>query len=158
MAASAPTFVGGHQIGVSSSSSSHTSHTPGDHSPANIAEEDTQGGGAERSFFEQERDKLVEEIAGGFEELLSSANVLNRKLEEVFGVGKEFQTVANLWGQFNTLIRDQKDDPASDSAIPNQHPPLGNSAINTQQQQQLRTSQGVPGTGGATFGPPPTTL
>lgn len=33
-----------------------------------------------------------------FENLLGSANTLNRKLEEVFGVGKEFQTVADLWG------------------------------------------------------------
>ncbi len=34
----------------------------------------------------------------GFEDLMSSTNVLNRKLEEVFGVGKEFETVAGLWG------------------------------------------------------------
>jgi hypothetical protein len=61
MAASAPTFVGGHQIGVSSVSSSNT---PGKHSPADTANEDRPGGGTERSFFEQERDKLVEEIAG----------------------------------------------------------------------------------------------
>ncbi|KAJ9098549.1 hypothetical protein QFC19_006317 [Naganishia cerealis] len=109
MATSAPTYVGGHQIGASASSSATPSVTgsdqPANHSPAG---EDNEHGGAERSFFEQERDRLVEEIAGGFEDLLSSANVLNRKLEEVFGVGKEFQTVANLWGQFNELIREQK--------------------------------------------------
>jgi DASH complex subunit DAD1 len=29
---------------------------------------------------------------------MSSTNVLNRKLEEVFGVGREFETVAGLWG------------------------------------------------------------
>ncbi|KAJ9104582.1 hypothetical protein QFC21_002080 [Naganishia friedmannii] len=146
MAASAPTFVGGQQVGISSSSSSNT---PGDHSPASPTDEDGRAGGAETSFFEQERDKLVEEIARGFEDVLSSANVLNRKLEEVFGVGKEFQTVANLWG----------DDPSFDSAIPNPHPSFGISSggINAQQ-QQLRTSQGVPGTGGATFGPPSTAL
>ena len=33
-----------------------------------------------------------------FEELMSHTNVLNRKLEEVYGVGKEFTTVADLWG------------------------------------------------------------
>jgi hypothetical protein len=70
-----------------------------------------------------------------FEELMTHANVLNRKLEEVHGVGKEFSTVAELWGvsrtrarcsslgdeppdcacvradtsqRFNTLIRDQQ--------------------------------------------------
>jgi hypothetical protein len=36
--------------------------------------------------------------AQNFEELLSHTNVLNRKLEEVYGVGKEFTTVADLWG------------------------------------------------------------
>lgn len=30
--------------------------------------------------------------------MLTDANVLNRKLEEVYGVGKEFSTVAQLWG------------------------------------------------------------
>lgn len=34
----------------------------------------------------------------GFEELMTHTNVLNRKLEEVYGVGKEFTTVAALWG------------------------------------------------------------
>jgi DASH complex subunit DAD1 len=45
----------------------------------------------------------------GFEEVLSSANVLNRKLEEVYGVGKEFQTVANLWGVFFKTLKDERD-------------------------------------------------
>lgn len=34
----------------------------------------------------------------GFEELVNHSNVLNRKLEEVHGIGKEFSTVAGLWG------------------------------------------------------------
>ena len=29
---------------------------------------------------------------------MAHTNVLNRKLEEVHGVGKEFTTVADLWG------------------------------------------------------------
>lgn len=45
----------------------------------------------------------------GFEEVLSSANVLNRKLEEVYGVGKEFQTVANLWGVSEARYQDAFD-------------------------------------------------
>lgn len=39
---------------------------------------------------------------------MTNTNVLNRKLEEVYGVGKEFTTVAALWGKFNALIRDQQ--------------------------------------------------
>ena len=33
----------------------------------------------------------------GFEELLSSSNTLNRKLEEVLGMTKEYETIASLW-------------------------------------------------------------
>jgi DASH complex subunit DAD1 len=34
-------------------------------------------------------------------------NDLNRKLEEVYGVGKEFTTVADLWGVSLTFLVDQ---------------------------------------------------
>jgi len=35
-------------------------------------------------------------------------NDLNRKLEEVYGVGKEFTTVADLWGVSLTTLVNQK--------------------------------------------------
>lgn len=79
------------------------------------------------SFFDRERDRLVGEISTGFEELMTHTNVLNRKLEEVFGVGKEFTTVASLWGKFNALIREQRTALARDAEA------------------------GVPGTGGQNF-------
>jgi hypothetical protein len=41
---------------------------------------------------------LMTVLNQNFEELMTHANVLNRKLEEVHGVGKEFSTVAELWG------------------------------------------------------------
>ena len=34
---------------------------------------------------------------------MTHTNVLNRKLEEVYGVGKEFTTVAALWGVSQSL-------------------------------------------------------
>ncbi|RSH81394.1 hypothetical protein EHS25_006926 [Saitozyma podzolica] len=80
------------------------------------------------NFFDRERDRLVDEISANFEELMTHANVLNRKLEEVHGVGKEFSTVAELWGRFNTLIRDQQTELAAAADV------------------------GVPGTGRANFG------
>ncbi|ORY35377.1 DASH complex subunit Dad1-domain-containing protein [Naematelia encephala] len=80
------------------------------------------------TYFDREREKLIEEISSGFEELMTHANVLNRKLEEVYGVGKEFTTVAKLWGRFSALIRDQ------------------------QTEMALNPEPGVPGTGGANFG------
>lgn len=46
----------------------------------------------------------------GFEELLSSSNTLNRKLDEVLGMTKEYETIASLWGRFHQLMRAQKGD------------------------------------------------
>ncbi|KAH7885087.1 hypothetical protein F5I97DRAFT_1328741 [Phlebopus sp. FC_14] len=79
----------------------------------------------ESSFFERERDRLCTEITAvmrtltepvlraltnhsttqGFEELLSSSNVLNRKLEEVLGMTREYETIAALWKSFHELMR-----------------------------------------------------
>ncbi|PFH53391.1 hypothetical protein AMATHDRAFT_137669 [Amanita thiersii Skay4041] len=55
-------------------------------------------------FFEKERDRLSKEITVGFEELLSSTNVLNRKLEDVLGMTKEYHTIASLWQSFYQLM------------------------------------------------------
>jgi len=63
----------------------------------------------EQSFFDRERDKLTGEIATGFEELLSASNILNRKLEEVLGMTREYDTIAGLWGRFHELMKGQKD-------------------------------------------------
>lgn len=45
------------------------------------------------------------EPSQGFEELLSSTNGLNRKLEEVLGMTKEYDTIASLWHSFYQLMR-----------------------------------------------------
>jgi len=52
---------------------------------------------AEPTFFEKERERLTDEITAGFEELLSTSNTLNRKLEEVLGMTKEYETISSLW-------------------------------------------------------------
>ncbi|KAJ8518092.1 hypothetical protein ONZ45_g4778 [Pleurotus djamor] len=60
----------------------------------------------EPTFFDRERDRLAKEITSGFEELLSSSNGLNRKLEEVLGMTKEYDTIASLWNSFYELMKD----------------------------------------------------
>lgn len=75
----------------SASASASTSNTP-----------------ASSSFFETERQRLIADIGAGFEDLMTHTNVLNRKLEEVYGVGKEFGSVAALWGQFLNMIDENK--------------------------------------------------
>ncbi|OSD07151.1 hypothetical protein PYCCODRAFT_1463454 [Trametes coccinea BRFM310] len=64
----------------------------------------------ESSFFERERDRLTSEITSGFEELLSSSNNLNRKLEEVLGMTKEYESIAALWQSFHELMRGHRDE------------------------------------------------
>ncbi|KII86670.1 hypothetical protein PLICRDRAFT_43312 [Plicaturopsis crispa FD-325 SS-3] len=62
----------------------------------------------DNSFFERERDRLAGDITTGFEELLSSSNLLNRKLEETLGMTREYETIAALWTSFHELMRGQK--------------------------------------------------
>jgi len=64
----------------------------------------------DHSFFERERDRLSREITAGFEELLSSTNVLNRKLEEVLGMTKEYDNIAALWSSFYQLMNAPADE------------------------------------------------
>lgn len=82
----------------------------------------------EPSFFERERARLSNEIARvslvhyivsvyahifktqDFEELISSTNMLNRKLEDVVGMRREIDPIADLWGSFYQLMREQKPD------------------------------------------------
>jgi len=81
------------------------------------------------SFFEKERDKLSRDITTGFEELLSSTNVLNRKLEDVLGMTREYETIAALWRSFYELMRG---------------PQLGGVTVDER-------PPGLPGTGGHTI-------
>ncbi|KAH9480571.1 DASH complex subunit DAD1 [Psilocybe cubensis] len=72
----------------------------------------------EQSFFERERDRLSREITSGFEELLSSTNALNRKLEEVLGMTKEYDTIAALWHSFYQLMRNSGQDEEVEEELP----------------------------------------
>ncbi|KAF4581460.1 hypothetical protein EYR40_009746 [Pleurotus pulmonarius] len=71
----------------------------------------------EPSFFDRERDKLAKEITLGFEELLSSSNVVNRKLEEVLGMTKEYDTIASLWHSFYKLMSESGNDASHDNEV-----------------------------------------
>ena len=103
------------------------------------------------TFFEKERDKLIGEItavslsfgvassaslipAQGFEELLPSTNSLNRKMEEVLGMTREYETIASLWNSFHVLMRRQKVEEGLAGSVDAQ-------------------PQGMPGTGGHVLKP-----
>ena len=59
----------------------------------------------------------LNDLEKGFEELLSSSNALNRKLEEVLGMTREYETIASLWNSFYQLMRESgKEDLGSEDA------------------------------------------
>lgn len=60
--------------------------------------------GGEKSYFEQQREELIAEIAMSFEHVLANINKLNRSLEAVITVGNEFSSVEALWSQFENVM------------------------------------------------------
>ena len=107
-------------------------------------------GDEEGSYFERERERLIGEVTAvrplpcvpeqsshlpycqGFEELLPLSNLVNRKLEELLSMTKEYESTAALWNSFHMLMRRQKDDEGLASTVDSQ-------------------PQGLPGTGGHTL-------
>ncbi|KAH6990559.1 DASH complex subunit Dad1-domain-containing protein [Ilyonectria robusta] len=61
-------------------------------------------GAHEKTYFEQQREALIGEIAMSFEHVLANINKLNRSLEAVIAVGNEFSSVEALWSQFETVM------------------------------------------------------
>ncbi|KID96763.1 DASH complex, subunit Dad1, partial [Metarhizium majus ARSEF 297] len=75
----------------------------------------------EKSYFDQQREALLSDIALSFEHVLANINKLNRSLESVIEVGNEFSSVEALWSQFeNVMAKDEakhqgeKTEPPSD--------------------------------------------
>ncbi|KAF4437974.1 DASH complex subunit DAD1 [Fusarium austroafricanum] len=67
-------------------------------------------GGHEKTYFEQQREALIGEIAmaRSFEHVLANINKLNRSLEAVTAVGNEFSSVEALWSQFENVMDKEK--------------------------------------------------
>ncbi|MCJ1472515.1 hypothetical protein MMC13_001163 [Lambiella insularis] len=64
----------------------------------------------DKTFFEQQRETLVGEIAISLEHVLQNINKLNRSLEGVIAIGNEFGSVEALWSQFeNVMAKDQEE-------------------------------------------------
>ncbi|KAF2829165.1 hypothetical protein CC86DRAFT_403816 [Ophiobolus disseminans] len=58
----------------------------------------------EKSYYEQQREILVTEIAQSLELVLQNINKLNRSIEEVTQVGNEFAPVESLWSHFENVM------------------------------------------------------
>ncbi|KAJ4351534.1 Dolichyl-diphosphooligosaccharide-protein glycosyltransferase subunit dad1 [Didymosphaeria variabile] len=60
-----------------------------------------------KSYYEQQRELLMLEIAQSLNNALHNLNALNRSLEEVIQVGNEFAPVESLWSHFESVMGDQ---------------------------------------------------
>ncbi|KAF1821388.1 uncharacterized protein K489DRAFT_340423, partial [Dissoconium aciculare CBS 342.82] len=58
----------------------------------------------EKTYFEQQRELLLGDVAASLENVLQNLNRLNRNLESVISVGNEFGQVEGLWSQFENVM------------------------------------------------------
>lgn len=66
----------------------------------------------EKSYFDQQREALMGEIAMSFEHVLANLNKLNRSLEAINTVGNEFSSVEALWSQFEAVMAKEPEEPS----------------------------------------------
>ncbi|KXJ96383.1 DASH complex subunit Dad1-domain-containing protein [Microdochium bolleyi] len=92
----------------------------------------------EKTYFEQQREALIGEIAMSFEHVLANINKLNRSLEAVIAVGNEFSSVEALWSQFENVMAKEPEDAANPSTAA----PAGEAVGANQQQQHIKTEDG----------------
>ncbi|KAB5585748.1 DASH complex subunit Dad1-domain-containing protein [Coniochaeta sp. 2T2.1] len=89
--------------------------------------------GPEKTYFEQQREALIGEIAMSFEHVLANINKLNRSLEAVITVGNEFSSVEALWSTFENVMAKE----------PEQAPkPEGEAEGAGQEQQATKNEEG----------------
>ena len=85
--------------------------------------------------------------------MLTASNLLNRKLEEVLGMTKEYDTIAALWSRFHALMRAQGGADPDVAATDDESliVPLHDTTV----VQNANAPSGLPGTGGYTLQVPP---
>lgn len=81
----------------------------------------TPAGTREKTYFEQQREALIGEIAMSFEHVLANINKLNRSLEAVVAVGNEFSSVEALWSQFEGVMAKDPEEATPEGEGQGQH-------------------------------------
>ncbi|KAK4618188.1 DASH complex subunit DAD1 [Fulvia fulva] len=68
------------------------------------------------TYFQQQRQLLINDVAASMENVLQNINKLNRSLEGVIAVGNEFSQVEGLWSQFeNVMAKDAEKEEGKDA-------------------------------------------
>ncbi|ATY63893.1 DASH complex subunit [Cordyceps militaris] len=94
------------------------------------------GPSRDKSYFEQQREAFLGDIALSFEQVLGNINKLNRSLESIIAVGNEFSSVETLWSQFENVMG--KDETAEKQ-------PENEEEAEAQQQQRQASGSGSRG-------------
>ncbi|KAI4852522.1 hypothetical protein E4T44_01428 [Aureobasidium sp. EXF-8845] len=68
----------------------------------------SQGTQGEKTYFEQQRELVLQDVATNLEQVLQNMNTLNRSLESVIAVGNEFGQVEGLWSMFENVMAQQQ--------------------------------------------------
>ncbi|XWW93670.1 hypothetical protein V2A60_001605 [Cordyceps javanica] len=97
------------------------------------------GPSRDTSYFEQQREALLGDIAMSFEQVLGNINKLNRSLESIIAVGNEFSSVETLWSQFENVMG--KDETAEKQGEEEQQQQEEEEDEGEAQQQQQRQRQ-----------------
>ncbi|KAK9760086.1 Dolichyl-diphosphooligosaccharide-protein glycosyltransferase subunit dad1 [Basidiobolus ranarum] len=58
---------------------------------------------SQNATFQQEKETVAKDIAQGIEELITNLTMLNRNLELVNSLGKDFEQMNHLWSGFRQV-------------------------------------------------------
>lgn len=61
------------------------------------------------SYFEKQRDLLVQEIANSIDSVVFNMDILNKSLNESIQIGKEFEDIGKLWSRFYSGINKEQE-------------------------------------------------
>ncbi|CAG8435542.1 8465_t:CDS:2 [Funneliformis caledonium] len=59
---------------------------------------------SDRTTFQKQRDNLINDIVGVLEQVINNMAILNKNLESIVAVGKDFENVATPWKNFHDAI------------------------------------------------------
>ncbi|CAD0096695.1 unnamed protein product [Aureobasidium vineae] len=68
----------------------------------------------DKTYFEQQRELVLQDVATNLEQVLQNMNTLNRSLESVIAVGNEFGQVEGLWSMFENVMAQQQQTQSND--------------------------------------------
>lgn len=76
---------------------------------------------SDNTYFEKQRDLLIQEIGLSMESVIFHLDTLNRSLGGLVAVGKEFDEVARLWSHFYDGPNQLKERKLQEAAMKSKH-------------------------------------